>query len=75
MKIILLLYILLSCSCSLYGQNTIVAHDFYSLMNKVDKLHPPRHKKRKIYKLRDNQRKKYLSPETQTHTIGRIHYI
>lgn len=63
MKIILLLYILLSCSCSLYGQNTIVAHDFYSLMNKVDKLHPPRHKKRKIYKLRDNQRKKYLSPE------------
>lgn len=59
----ILLYIFLFCSCSLYGQNTIVAKDFFSLMHGVDKLHAPYHKKRQRYKYRNEHRQKHIAPE------------
>ncbi len=60
---ILLLYIFLLCSCSLYGQNTIVAKDFFSLMHGIDKLHAPYRKKSKLYKFRNEHRQKHITPE------------
>ena len=47
----------------LYGQNTIVAKDFFSLMHGIDKLHAPYRKKRKLYKLRNEHRKQRITHE------------
>lgn len=60
---LILFYILLFCSYSLYGQNTIVANDLPSLMHSIDKLHAPRHRKRKVYKSRFERRQKYLTSD------------
>lgn len=55
--------LLLFCPCLLYGQNTIVAKDFFSLMHGVDKLHAPYRNKRKLYKSRDGNRQKNITPK------------
>ncbi|MBR4926357.1 MAG: hypothetical protein IKZ61_11515 [Prevotella sp.] len=63
LRFIIFVFTFFFCSCSLYGQNTIVANDLPSLMQSIDKLHPPHHRKRKVYKSRYERRQKYLTSE------------